>query len=152
MSTRREMLQQGAALAGLMAGLGLLPGAAQAAWNAAAFDADSPGELARVLGLAAPVESREVTVQGPEVAENGTAVSVGCTSTAPGVRRLMLLVEKNPNPVCAIYEVGELVEPSITLRVKMAESSLVYAVAVTGDGRVLFARKDIKVTAGGCGG
>ena len=34
----------------------------------------------------------------------------------------------------------------------MAQSSNVYAVAMMGDGRVLFAQKDIKVTLGGCGG
>jgi sulfur-oxidizing protein SoxY len=36
-TTRRQMLQRSAAVAGLLAGLGLLPQAAQAAWNAAAF-------------------------------------------------------------------------------------------------------------------
>ncbi len=34
----------------------------------------------------------------------------------------------------------------------MGETSNVYAVAMLGDGRVLFARKEIKVTLGGCGG
>lgn len=152
MSNRREMLQRSAAVAGLLAGLGLLPETAQAAWNVAAFDADNLNELARVLGLAAPVESRDVTVTGPEVAENGAAVPIACSSAAPGVRRLMVLVEKNPSPLCAAYEFGDSVEPAITTRVKLAESSLVYGVAVTGDGRVLYARKDVKVTMGGCGG
>ena len=39
MQTRREMLGRSAAVAGLLAGLGLLPAAAQAAWSGAAFDA-----------------------------------------------------------------------------------------------------------------
>jgi sulfur-oxidizing protein SoxY len=34
----------------------------------------------------------------------------------------------------------------------MGQSSNVYAVAMTGDGKVLFAQKEIKVTLGGCGG
>jgi sulfur-oxidizing protein SoxY len=33
----------------------------------------------------------------------------------------------------------------------MAETSLVYAVAVLADGRALYARKEVKVTLGGCG-
>ncbi|MDE2614460.1 MAG: thiosulfate oxidation carrier protein SoxY, partial [Burkholderiales bacterium] len=32
------------------------------------------------------------------------------------------------------------------------QSSNVYAVAMTGDGKVLYAHKEIKVTLGGCGG
>jgi sulfur-oxidizing protein SoxY len=34
----------------------------------------------------------------------------------------------------------------------MGQSSNVIAVAMMGDGRVLFAQKEIKVTLGGCGG
>jgi sulfur-oxidizing protein SoxY len=34
----------------------------------------------------------------------------------------------------------------------MGQSSNVYAVAMMGDGRALFAVKEIKVTLGGCGG
>jgi sulfur-oxidizing protein SoxY len=34
----------------------------------------------------------------------------------------------------------------------MGQSSDVYAVAVTADNKLLFARKEVKVTLGGCGG
>ena len=44
------------------------------------------------------------------------------------------------------------VEPSFSTRVKMGQSSNVYAVALMADGRALFAQKEIKVTLGGCGG
>ena len=40
----------------------------------------------------------------------------------------------------------------INTRVKMGQSSNVVAVAMMGDGKVLFAQKEIKVTLGGCGG
>lgn len=152
MPNRRQMLQQGATVAGLLGGLGLLPDAAQAAWNAAAFEARNLAELARVLGLAAPVESREVTLAAPDVAENGAAVALGCATSLPGVRRLMLLVEKNPSPLCVMFEPGEGLVPDIATRVKMNQSSSVMAVAVTADGRVLYAHRDVQVTAGGCGG
>lgn len=152
MSNRRQLLQRGAAVAGLLGGLGLLPEPAQAAWNHAAFEARTLPELAKVLGLAAPVESREVTLAAPEVAESGAAVAVGCASSLPGVRRLMLLVDKNPAPLCAMFELGEGLVPDISTRVKMVQSSLVLAVAVTADGRVLYAQREVQVTAGGCGG
>jgi sulfur-oxidizing protein SoxY len=34
----------------------------------------------------------------------------------------------------------------------MGQSSDVYAVAVMADGKTLFAKKEVKVTLGGCGG
>lgn len=152
MPDRRQMLQRSAAVAGLLGGLGLLPEVAQAAWNSAAFEARNLAELARVLGLSAPVESREVTLAAPDVAENGAAVALGCASSLAGVRRLMLLVDKNPSPLCAVFEPGEGLVPDIATRVKMSQSSRVLAVAVTADGRVLFAQREVQVTAGGCGG
>lgn len=152
MTDRRQMLQRSAALAGLLGGLGLLPDAAQAAWNQAAFEAHTLAELTKVLGLAAPQESREVTLAAPEVAESGAAVAVGCATTLPGVRRLMILVEKNPAPLCVIFEPGEGLVPDISTRVKMGQSSTVMAVAVLADGRVLYTHREVQVTAGGCGG
>jgi sulfur-oxidizing protein SoxY len=43
-------------------------------------------------------------------------------------------------------------EASFATRAKMGESSDVYAVAITGDGKAHFAKKEVKVTLGGCGG
>jgi sulfur-oxidizing protein SoxY len=40
----------------------------------------------------------------------------------------------------------------VATRVKMRQSSNVFAVAMMADGKVLFAQKEIKVTLGGCGG
>jgi sulfur-oxidizing protein SoxY len=64
----------------------------------------------------------------------------------------MVLVEKNPNILSAAFDVTDSVEPSFATRVKMGQSSNVYAVAMMADGRVLFAQKEVKVTLGGCGG
>jgi sulfur-oxidizing protein SoxY len=152
MQTRRQMLQRSATVAGLMAGLGLLPEAAQAAWNNAAFEAKSMADLVKALGGAAPVESKDVTITGPDIAENGAVVPVGCASALPGVKRLMVLVEKNPSMLCAMFDVSDAVDANFSTRVKMGQSSQVMAVAVTADNKILFAQKEIKVTLGGCGG
>lgn len=152
MQSRREMLKRSAGVAGLLAGLGLLPEAAQAAFNAAAFEAKSMADLVKVLGLSAPSESKDVTLQGPDIAENGAVVPVSCATALPGVKRLMILVEKNPSMLCAMFDVSDSVEAAFSTRVKMGQSSNVIAVAVMGDGKVLFSQKEIKVTLGGCGG
>ncbi len=150
MTSRREMLAQGAVVAGLLAATGLFPRYARAAVNKAAFDARSLADVARAYGAAVPVESRDIILSAPDVAENGAAVQVAITATMPGVRRLLLLVEKNPAPLVAMFNLTDAVDANLTLRTKMSESSPVYAVAILADGRALFARKDVKVTLGGC--
>jgi sulfur-oxidizing protein SoxY len=151
--TRREMLQRSAAVAGMLASLGLLPQTALAnPWNKAAFDAKTMADLMKALGTSAPTESKDVTITGPDIAENGAVVPVGCSTSLAGVKRLMILVEKNPNMLCAMFDVTDSVDANFSTRVKMGQSSDVYAVAVTADNKVLFAKKEIKVTLGGCGG
>ena len=152
MKTRREVLSHGTAVLGLLAAAGLLGQPAQAAWSKAAFDAKTMAEVVKAMGGATATESKEVTVTGPDIAENGAVVPVGCACSAPGVKRMMILVEKNPNVLAAIFDVSDAVEANFNTRVKMGQSSNVYAVAMMGDGRVLFAGKEIKVTLGGCGG
>jgi sulfur-oxidizing protein SoxY len=52
----------------------------------------------------------------------------------------------------AMFDVSDAVDANFSTRVKMGQSSNVYAVAMMGDGKVLFAQKEVKVTLGGCGG
>jgi sulfur-oxidizing protein SoxY len=152
MQTRREMLARSATVAGLLAAAGLLPLNARAAWSQAAFEAKSMADAVKALGGGAPVESKDVTITGPDIAENGAVVPVGCATTLPGVKRLLLLVEKNPSALAAVFDITDAVEANVNTRVKMGQSSNVFAVAMMGDGKVLFAQKEIKVTLGGCGG
>lgn len=150
MSSRRQLLQHSAAVTGLMVAAGLWPQVARAAVNKAAFDARTLADVAKAYSAGVPVESRDVTLTAPDVAENGAAVQVTIASGLPGVRRLLLLVEKNPAPLVAMFNVTDAIEPSLAVRTKMSESSPMYAVAILADGRALFARKEVKVTLGGC--
>lgn len=151
MTTRRDVLATSAKVAALMAAAGLLPTAARA-WDKAAFDAKSMADVAKAFGSQAPAANAGVTIIGPDIAENGAVVPVGCATTLAGVKRLAILVEKNPNALAASFDVTDAVEPNFNTRVKMGQSSNVYAVAFMSDGRTLFAQKEIKVTLGGCGG
>ncbi|RZJ19762.1 MAG: thiosulfate oxidation carrier protein SoxY [Haliea sp.] len=152
MQNRRETLRQGAVVAGLLASTGLFPQTAQAAWNKNAFEAKSVAEAAKAFGAGAPVESKEVTLTGPDIAENGAVVPLAVATTLAGVKHLLVLVEKNPNALVAKFDVSPEVEANFSTRAKMGQSSDVYAVAITADGRALFAKKEVKVTLGGCGG
>jgi len=155
MHTRRDMLSHSAKVAAMLASIGMLPSLAHAqaaGYNTAAFDAKTIPDLMKILGAGTPVESKDVTVTGPDIAENGAVVPVGAATALPGVKRMLLLVEKNPSVLTAAFDVTDAVEANFSTRVKMGQSSNVYAVAMMGDGKVLFAKKEVKVTLGGCGG
>ncbi len=109
-------------------------------------------DAVKALGGGAPVESKDVTVTGPDIAENGAVVPLACATTLTGVKHLLLLVEKNPSVLAAVFDVSDAVEANFNTRAKMGQSSNVMAVAVMNDGKVLFAQKEVKVTLGGCGG
>ena len=152
MQTRREALRRSAVVAGLLATTGLFPQYALAAYNKAAFDAKNLAEALKALGAEAPAESPNVTIGGPDIAENGAVVPLTASTSLPGVKQILILVEKNPAALVALFNVSDSVEPNFATRAKMGQSSDVFAVAITTDGKALFAKKEVKVTLGGCGG
>ena len=97
-------------------------------------------------------ESKDVTLTAPDIAENGAVVPMTVATTLPNVKEMLLMVEKNPSPLVAVFNVSPEVEANFATRAKMGQSSDVYAVAVTTDGKALYAKKEVKVTLGGCGG
>ena len=155
MQTRRDMIGRSVKVAGLVASAGMVPALAQAqaaGYNRAAFEAKTLPDLMKALGGGTPAESKDVTVTGPDIAENGAVVPIGASTALPGVRRMLVLIEKNPSLLAALFDLTDAVEANVSTRVKMGQSSDVYAVAMLNDGKVLFARKEVKVTLGGCGG
>ena len=153
--SRRTVLQTGAGTglyAALMA-LGLLPaGSASASeFDRAAFESKGIAETLKALGAADATESGDVVITSPDIAENGAVVPVGVRSSLPKTDMLALLVEQNPNALAGSYELLEGAAPDVNMRIKMGQSSDVVAVA-RADGKYYMARKEIKVTLGGCGG
>jgi len=154
---RRDVLKSGGGmtLLALLAAAGWLAPkrAAAQAWNKNAFEAKSMDETMKAIGGSAPAQSKDIAfVSTPDIAENGAVVPIGAATTLAGTRRMLLLVEKNPNALAAAFDVSDAVDANFSTRVKMGQTSNVYAVAITGDNKVLFAQKEVKVTLGGCGG
>lgn len=150
MQTRREALKAGIVAAGALGSASLVASPAHA-FTKTAFDARTVAEAVKAFGAGPLVESPEVKVTGPEIAENGSVVPLGVSTTLAGARRLLLLVEKNPAPLVAMFNLGEAVDANFLIRSKMAQSSDVWAVAITADGKAFYAKKEVKVTLGGCG-
>ena len=154
---RRQVLKSGGSvtLLALVAAAGWLkPGDAfaQGAWNKAAFDSKSLDETVKAMGGSAPAQSKDITFfQTPDIAENGAVVPIGVTSTIPKTESIAILVEKNPNALAAVFDIPAGTDPSISTRVKMGQSSNIYAL-VKADGKYYVASKEVKVTLGGCGG
>lgn len=151
--SRRRFLELGggAALLGVLAAAGLLPGRASAEWNKAAFDARSMKEALAALGAEAPGEGKDIVVTAPEIAENGAVVPISATSNLPDTESIAFLVEKNPNMLAAQFMLTAASVPTVTTRVKLASTSNV-TVLVRAGGKFYAATKEIKVTLGGCGG
>src|ERR1700720_1264278 len=153
---RRSLLKTGSGvtLFSLLGGAGMLaPHVAQAqAWNKAAFDTHNLAETMKALGGGDPAQSKDIVFfQTPEIAENGAVVPIGITSNVPKTESIAILIEKNPNLLAAVFDIPAGTDPTISTRVKMAQSSNIYAL-VRADGKYYVAVKDIKVTLGGCGG
>jgi sulfur-oxidizing protein SoxY len=153
---RREILKTGGGVT-LLALLGaagwLKPADAEAqAWNKAAFEAKTMDETMKALGGGAPAQSKDIAfVSTPDIAENGAVVPIGVASALPKTESIAILVEKNPSMLAALFEIPPGTDPAISTRVKMGQTSNVYAL-VKADGKYYVAMKEIKVTLGGCGG
>lgn len=157
-SSRRQLLKDtgGAAVLGLAMAAGLLrPGSAwaqQGGWNKQAFESKSFADAVKALGGAQPIESKDITITSPDIAENGAVVPFTIASKIPNTQNIALLIEKNPNTLAANFAIPEGTEPWVNTRVKMAQTSNVVALVKGGDGRFYYASKEVKVTLGGCGG
>jgi sulfur-oxidizing protein SoxY len=152
---RRLVLKAGGSLGVLAlayaAGL-IKPGAAFAAdWNQTAFAGKSLEDVLAAFGGSAPTESKDIEITAPDIAENGAVVPVTIESKIAKTQAIALLVEKNPNVLSAQFELPEGTDPYVMTRVKMGQTSPVIAL-VKADGKYFFARREIKVTLGGCGG
>jgi sulfur-oxidizing protein SoxY len=150
MPARREFLSHAAKVAALMACASLLPLSAGAAWDSTAFDAKSMADVLKALGAGAPVESKDITIIGPDIAENGAVVPVAVTSRIPDTEQISIVAEKNPFPLAATFDIGNGSEGYVSTRIKMGQTSDVWAVVKAG-GKFFTTKKEVKITVGGCG-
>jgi Predicted secreted protein len=138
---------------GFAVGAGLLtPGTVLAAWNKSAFEAKAIDKaIGAATGNPTTTPSDKITIKAPDIAENGAVVPVSIVANLDGVDTIALLVEKNANPLSAIFHLPKGTLPDVSTRVKMGKTGDVVAVVKAG-GKLYSARKGVKVTIGGCGG
>ena len=104
---RRDFLHRtGATAVAIAAAAGLPTAHAQTAavnapgWNKAAFDSKSLADAAKAMGAtSAPVESKDLVLRAPEIAENGNVVRIGAISNITGTTQIAFVVEKDRKSV-----------------------------------------------------
>ena len=140
-------------VAAMAAGAGLLkPGKVFAAdWNEAAFDAKTVADALTGIGASGAVNSDQIKLVAPNIAENGSRVPIKVTSNIPDTEHIILMAEKNPNPLVADFTIPKGTEGFISTTIKLAKTGNVRAVVKAG-GKVYSVAKEVKVTIGGCGG
>jgi len=150
MNQQRRSLLKYSAVFGLMASAGLISVAQAQEWDKAAFEGKSLDDVFKILGAGSPEKSAAVTLNAPDIAENGAVVPVGITTTLKA-EQMAILVEKNPSALAAQFFIPAGTDAFVITRIKMGQTSNVYGV-VKADGKWLMTVKEVKVTLGGCGG
>jgi sulfur-oxidizing protein SoxY len=153
---KRRVFLKGSVASGMVAvavGAGLVsPRQVLAAWPKAAFEAKSVEEaMMGTVGSDLSEPSDAIKLDAPDIAENGAVVPVKITANMSGVESITIMSEKNSTPLVASFNMGQGTQGFISTRIKMGRTSDVIAV-VKADGKVYSARKNVKVTIGGCGG
>ena len=119
-------------------------------WNKAAFDAKAVAGALKGIGITATEESDKFVLNPLEIAENGAIVPLEIASEIPATQAIYILVDKNPQPLTAVFEFANGAEAFVATRIKMNESSRVRILARAG-GKFYTTMREVKVTIGGCG-
>jgi sulfur-oxidizing protein SoxY len=119
-------------------------------WNKVAFDAKTLPEAMKGAGVQNSVESKDIVIRAPDIAENSAVVPIEVNCKIPGAQSISLFADKNPQPLIAQFTIAEGVEPYVSTRIKMGDTGNIRVVVLAG-GKYYTASKEVKVTIGGCG-
>jgi len=124
---------------------------------AVAAPAQVEAEIA-ALYAGRPIAQGKIKLEVPPVAENGAVVPVNFEVESPMiahdyVKAVHLFADGNPNPrIASFYFTPLMPKAAAQLRMRLAQTQNVVAVAEMSDGSLTTLTKEVKVTIGGCGG
>lgn len=151
---RRKLLKTVGIVAPLFvaasAGLLRTGSAIAATWNKTGFDSKTAADALKNLGASGLIESKDIIITAPDIAENGAVVPVAVTSKIPNTQSISIIAEKNPFPLTSTHDIANGGESYVSTRLKIGETSNVRAV-IKADGKFYTAVKEVKITIGGCG-
>ena len=160
--TRRTLLRT-LAVAGLGSAVGPLlgPGAVTAQGTLGALQPEEKVEatMKRLFG-GRPIKdgSGAIKIDMPLIAENGAVVPITVEVQSPMtptnyVKHIYFISDKNRRPMNARFTLTPAMGTALVgANVRLGETTDVRAVAELSDGSLLMAKREVKVTVGGCGG
>jgi len=148
---RRDALGIGTALSlAFAAGLIRPSDVLAAGWDGKLLDAKTVADAVTAMGGDTVTESKLVTLSGPELVGSGFVVPLSMESKVPNTDFMVVIVQKNPLPMTAAFQIPPGTDASISTRIKMGETSTIYGIA-RAEGRYYVGSTMIKVRAGGGG-
>lgn len=118
---------------------------------------DAKKAIAEFTGGAEPTAGT-IALTAPEIAENGNSVPVSVSVDSPMtedayVESVTIIAEGNPNPeIVTFHFTPASGAANASIRIRLAKTQNVIAIAKMNDGSVFSDSKNVKVTIGGCGG
>ena len=160
--TRRSALGRLGAV-GVVVAAGALrdpaPAVGQASSSALGLQESVQDGLKRVFGNRPMKDGASVIkLDIPPIAENGAVVPVNVEVTTPitpasYVKTIWIVADKNRIPIVAKATLTpEMGQAFVGANIRLGETTDVRAVVEQSDGTLLVARREVKVTVGGCGG
>lgn len=114
--------------------------------------------IAEKMESRANIKMERVVIDTPAKAENGALVRMPISVDHPMepdnyIASVALFVDNNPRPFVAQFDLTpEAGKASLEIRIRMAKTSKVRAIAKTNGGKLFGAVKEIEVAEGGCAG
>ncbi len=114
-------------------------------------------EIKKLFGDKKPKDGR-IKLELPSIAENGLVVPLNFEVESPMtatdyVKSVHFFAEGNPHIGVATFHFTPLApKAAAAIRIRLAKTQDIVAVAEMSDGEIYTTRKEVKVTIGGCGG
>ena len=151
--TRRIFFSQMFSGTIILAGLGnlLKPLLTFADWGVGAFSAETEADALTEFFPGLKVKpSDAITIGVHDLVENGAVVPIKVKTDLPNIESITIMVEKNPNPLIANFNLSPACAGFIATRIKVGEPSTITAI-VKSDGKLFSTKKFVEVIEGGCG-
>jgi sulfur-oxidizing protein SoxY len=120
-------------------------------YPAAAFSQKTQEAATKAMFNMTAAVSDQISLDAPDIAENGAVVPLSISTALPGVTAIAILALGNPNTIAAAYQLPAGTKAAVSSRIKLAKTTDV-VVLVQAGGKLYSTSKNVKVTLGGCGG
>jgi sulfur-oxidizing protein SoxY len=118
---------------------------------------DVAAEIKKLFGDK-PIAAGRVKLDLPTIAENGLVVPLNFKVDSPMseqdfVKAVHFFADGNPNPqIASFYFTPMSPRAEAQIRIRLAQTQNIIAIAEMSDGKLFTAKQEVKVTIGGCGG